>query len=80
MYYISYNLYPIAPNSRLHPLKIFANPFQYSLTPQLAIVTHSASTNCHSIGATRKNNGKFLPKIIVIAATIFIDILPFSTL
>ena len=24
--------------------------FQYSLTPQLAIVTHSASTNCHSIG------------------------------
>ncbi len=56
-------------------------PFQRSLTPQLAIVTHSTSTNCHSIGGNPcKANSKFLQHPLLFAATIFIDIPPFSIL
>jgi len=79
--YISYNLYPIAPNSRLHPLKIFANPF--------SILPHTTTCNRYAFRIHKLPFNRGLPlqkqrqafaKIIVIAATIFIDILPFSTL
>lgn len=75
------NLYPIAPNSRLHPLKIFANPF--------SILPHTTTCNRYAFRIHKLPFNRGLPlqkqrqvfaKIIVIAATIFIDILPFSTL
>ena len=69
----------MAPNSRLHPLKIFANPF--SILPHTTTCNRYASTNRHSIGGYPcKKQRQAFAKIIVIAATIFIDILPFSTL
>lgn len=71
----------MAPNSRLHPLKIFANPF--------SILPHTTTCNRYAFRIHKLPFNRGLPlqkqrqvfaKIIVIAATIFIDILPFSTL
>ena len=61
--------------------KFLQTPFQRSFTPQLAIVyafrIHKLPFNR---GLPLQKQRQVFAKIIVIAATIFIDILPFSTL
>ena len=74
-------LYPIAPNSRLHPPKIFANSFSTLLH---ATTCNRYAFRIHKLpfnrGLPLQKQRQVFAKIIVIAATIFIDILPFSTL